>query len=84
MPSMVNLSYGSRTIEEVNPMKLRPPDQSHRDYMGLCYGRSPPAGAGQEAAGHTSEALGHIGRIPPVLWSLRAMPNTFTIGTITL
>ena len=49
------------------------------------YARStvaPPAGAGREAAGHTSEVLDHIGCIPPVLWSLRTMSNTFTIGTI--
>ena len=82
MPFMAKANYGSLTIAEASPMKLKPPDRSHHDYTGQCYGRSPPAGAGREAAGHTSEALSHIGRVPPTLWSLRAVPNTFKIGTI--
>ena len=53
-------------------------------YTGQCYGRSPPSGAGREAAGPTSVVSSHTG-IDPALFPiriLRAEPKAFTNGTI--
>ena len=54
--------------------------------MGHCYGRSPPSGAGREAAGRTSRNLSEFGVPDPVtpwsVWKLRAEPKTFTDGNI--
>ena len=54
------------------------------DFTGLCYGRSPPSGAGREAAEHTSRNSSHSGADPPPmpLRILRAVPKTFANGTI--
>ena len=50
------------------------------------YGRSPPAGAGREAAGHTSKNSREYGDPNPItpreIWILRAEPKTFTNGNI--
>ena len=54
------------------------------DYMGSCYGRSPPEGAGWEAAGRTSMPMENHGSVMPKETQLRSKGSThrFTLWTI--
>ena len=82
MPSMEEISSGSGTIDEASRMRFTHIAPLPLDYTGHCYGRSPPSGAGREAAGHTSKASSHIGTDPAPLpvRILRAQPKAFTNG----
>ena len=81
MPFTARINFGLDTTEEDQHLRLTLIALIPLDYTGHCYGRSPPSGAGREAAGHISKSLRDSGSLDPTpgpVWILRAAPKTFT------
>ena len=80
---MARTNFGSNILGEALPMRLKLIDLPLPDFTGSCYGRSPPEGAGREAAGPTSKLMEDHGSAVPARTFLKSKGkrHRFTIIT---